>query len=287
MKHRAACSFLILCAKFGGSILWPSGENELWTQQPCFLNNKAKNAQAAETAQTAKPPGLKGLMKCKYSSCGGHHLVQYSTYMYIPLYKVPGLVGDGHLRGEDEGFPPVHHFAVGLLGVFRAERGVTCTSSRQTMTAWSRLELNPAQGHTQPLNLILPKPDSMTGFFSVAWNCSDCTWTEKLFTLIPWFDNHNKLPYFIHWQSCLQWHCLGVKTCMYKTKDNTHKSKSIHLLSQHWWLIICYYCNLFFNTSFMCHATVIVLFKSSFTFDRKKQVSVLVLHLIFHCLTVV
>ena len=208
--------------------------------------------------------------------------------MYIPLYKVPGLVGDRHLRWEDEGFPPVHHFAVGLLGVFRAEWGVTCTSSRQIMTAWLRLELNPAQGHTQPLNLIPPKPDSLTVVFSVAWNCSDwmsrCR-TEKLST--PWFDNHNKLPYFIHWQSCLQWHCLEVKTCMYKTKDSIHKSKSIHLLSQHSWLVICYYCNLFFNTSFMCHTIIIVLFKSSFTFYRKKLISVLVLHLIFHCLTVV
>ena len=128
---------------------------------------KNTHAQAAEAAQAAKPPGLKGLMQCKYSSCGGLYLVHYCTYMYIPLYKVPGLVGDGHLRWEDEGFPPVHHFAVGLLGVFRAERGVTCTSSRQTMTAWLRLELNPAQGHTQPLNLIPPKPDLLTvGFFS-------------------------------------------------------------------------------------------------------------------------
>ena len=210
--------------------------------------------------------------------------------MYIPLYKVPGLVGDGHLRWEDEGFPPVHHFAVGLLGVFRAERRVTCASSRQTMTAWLRLELNPAQGHAAPLKLFPPKPDSLTVVFSVAWNCSDrlsrCR-TEKLSTLTPWFDNHNKLPYFIHWQSCLQWHYLEVKTRMYKTKDNIHKSKSINLLSQHSWLVICYYCDLFFNTSFMCHAIIIVLFKSSFTFYCKKLISVLVLDLIFYRLIVV
>ena len=62
---------------------------------------------------------------------------------HIPLYKVPGLVGDWHLWGKDEGFPPVHHFAVGLLGVLRAERGVTCTSHKPTVTTWSRLESEP------------------------------------------------------------------------------------------------------------------------------------------------
>ena len=51
----------MMCAKFGGSTLCRSGDDELLTQGLWFLNSKAKNAQATEAAQAIKLPGLKGL----------------------------------------------------------------------------------------------------------------------------------------------------------------------------------------------------------------------------------
>ena len=36
-------------------------------------------------------------------------------------YQITGHIGDWHLRREYEGVTPLHHFAVGDLGVFAAE----------------------------------------------------------------------------------------------------------------------------------------------------------------------
>ena len=43
-----------MCAKFGGSALCRSGDDELWTQRLWFLSSKVKHAKAAEEAHAWK-----------------------------------------------------------------------------------------------------------------------------------------------------------------------------------------------------------------------------------------
>ena len=41
----------------------------------------------------------------------------YTSSPHLLLYEIFGFIGNGYLGREDEGFPPVHHFAVSFLRV--------------------------------------------------------------------------------------------------------------------------------------------------------------------------
>jgi len=47
----------------------------------------------------------------------------------VPLNEITCVVWDGHFWGEDERFPPVHHFAICFLWTLRAEWGITWTQT--------------------------------------------------------------------------------------------------------------------------------------------------------------